>query len=271
MLSLAVGPFALSLHHLLILLALGLASLVGWQLARKGFGSNPEALIFRLFLLCLVVARGAFVLRYWAQYRQDLWQIPDIRDGGFLLWPGLLVSALVALVCAWRRPSMRRTLGWSLASGLLFWTLASVGSHGYQQARHSQLPEVTLHTATGQPVALRSYDGKPMVINLWASWCPPCRREMPVLLEMQKLHPEVRFLFVNHGETAQIVASFAGTTGLDLTQVLFDSQGELGRALGSVALPTTLFYSSEGKLLGSHLGELSKASLQHALETFPAQ
>ncbi|AIS16919.1 peroxiredoxin [Pseudomonas rhizosphaerae] len=268
MLSLSVGPFALSLQHLLILLALGLASVVGWRLARRGLGSNPEALVFRLFVLCLVVARGAFVLRYWAQYREDPWQIPDIRDGGFLLWPGLAVSGLTALIYAWRRPAARVTLGWSLVSGLLFWALASGGSQWYLQERHAQLPEVTLHTAKGEPVALRSYQGQPLVVNLWASWCPPCRREMPVLLDMQKRHPQVRFLFVNHGETAQIVASFAETTGLDLGQVAFDSQGDLGRALGSVALPTTLFYSAEGKLLGSHLGELSKASLDHALEAF---
>ena len=271
MLSLSVGPFALSLHHLLILLALGLASVVGWQMSRRGLGSNPEVLIFRLFLLGLVVARVAFVMRYWAQYRADPWQIPDIRDGGFLLWPGLVVSGVAALVYAWRRPLARVTLGTSLVSGLMFWAVTSLASQWYLQERHAQLPDVTLHTAAGEPVALRSYAGQPLVINLWASWCPPCRREMPVLLDMQKRHPQVRFLFVNHGETAQIVASFAGTMGLDLQQVAFDSQGNLGRALGSVALPTTLFYSADGKLLGSHLGELSTASLNHALEAFENQ
>ncbi|PMZ30072.1 peroxiredoxin, partial [Pseudomonas sp. GW247-3R2A] len=56
--------------------------------------------------------------------------------------------------------------------------------------------------------------------------------------------------------------------GLSLTNVLFDGSGRLGQAVGSMALPTTLFYSPDGRLLGSHLGELSDASLARALENF---
>ncbi|MNU07092.1 hypothetical protein D3C72_2525390 [compost metagenome] len=50
--------------------------------------------------------------------------------------------------------------------------------------------------------------------------------------------------------------------------MLFDGSGRLGQAVGSMALPTTLFYSPDGRLLGSHLGELSQASLARALENF---
>ena len=64
--------------------------------------------------------------------------------------------------------------------------------------------------------------------------------------------------------------TFITTTGLSPYHVLFDGTGELARNVGSMALPTTVFYSAEGRLLGSHLGELSRASLQNALERFDA-
>jgi hypothetical protein len=106
------------------------------------------------------------------------------------------------------------------------------------------------------------------VINLWATWCPPCRREMPVLQNAQHEHQNVTFLFVNQGESMQSVSTFLETQGLNLSNVLFDSGGQLAQKVGSMALPTTLFYSADGRLLGSHLGELSKASLARAMEPF---
>ena len=106
------------------------------------------------------------------------------------------------------------------------------------------------------------------MINLWATWCPPCRREMPVLQNAQHQHQNVTFLFVNQGESMQSVSTFLETQGLNLSNVLFDSGGQLAQKVGSMALPTTLFYSADGRLLGSHLGELSKASLARAMEPF---
>ena len=117
-------------------------------------------------------------------------------------------------------------------------------------------------------VQLADYKGGPLVINLWATWCPPCRREMPVLERAQHQRPDVTFLFVNQAESMQSVSTFLATQGLTLDNVLFDASGRLGQAVGSMALPTTLFYSAEGRLINSHLGELSQASLARAMEPF---
>jgi thiol-disulfide isomerase/thioredoxin len=117
-------------------------------------------------------------------------------------------------------------------------------------------------------VQLADYQGGPLVINLWATWCPPCRREMPVLESAQRMRPDVTFLFVNQAESMQSVSIFLITQGLTLDNVLFDASGRLGQAVGSMALPTTLFYTADGRLINSHLGELSQASLARALEPF---
>ena len=265
MLTVNLGPLTMAVDHLLLLCALALATLVGWRVAKRG-GENPESVLFSLFLLGLLGARLGFVLSYWPMYRDDPLQIVDLRDGGFLLWPGLLVVAIGALWQGWRRSNLRRPLGWGLFSGVLFWLLGSLASHLYEQG--TQLPEMSLHKADGQAVQLTSYRGRPLVINLWATWCPPCRREMPVLQQAQHEHPDITFLFVNQGETPQTVSTFLATTGLNLSHVLFDGGGQLAQQVGSMALPTTLFYDADGRLVGSHLGELSRASLRHALEPF---
>lgn len=268
MLTVNIGPVALALDHLLLLAALALATLVGWRVARRG-GDNPESSLFRLFLLGLLGARIGFVLSYWTMYRDDPLQIVDIRDGGFSPWAGLAVVALGALWTGWRQPARRRPLGWGLFAGALFWLLASWASQLYEQ--NTRLPQLTLLDARGQSVALDSHRGRPLVINLWATWCPPCRREMPVLQQAQHDYPQVTFLFVNQGETPQIVTNFLATTGLNLSHVLFDAGGQLASQVGSMALPTTLFYDADGRLVGSHLGELSRASLHHALQAFEDQ
>jgi thiol-disulfide isomerase/thioredoxin len=265
MLTVTLGPLTMALNHLLMLAALGVACLIGWWVARRG-GESPESALFNLFLVGLLCARLGFVLAYWPMYRDDLVQVIDIRDGGFLLWSGLAGIVLATLWQGWRQPGLRRPLGWALFSGALFWGLTSLGSHLYSKG--TALPELSLRNATGQSVALHSYRGKPLVINIWATWCPPCRREMPVLQEAQGEYPHVTFIFVNQGETPEIVTTFLATTGLSLTHVLFDGTGVLAQRVGSMALPTTLFYDADGRLIGSHLGELSRASLRHALEPF---
>ena len=250
-----------------MILALALATLVGWRVAKRG-GENPESVLFGLFLLGLLVARLSFVIHYWRYFQQDLLQILDVRDGGFLLWPGLGAVVIGALIIGWRRSGLRRPLGWGLISGLTFWLLATFSSSLYEQGTH--MPDMVLRDANGQSVQLSSYQGGPLVINLWATWCPPCRREMPVLQKAQTQNQDVTFLFVNQGESMQSVSTFLETQGLNLNNVLFDSGGQLGQKVGSMALPTTLFYSPQGRLLSSHLGELSEASLARALESFDA-
>ncbi|MBT2375193.1 TlpA disulfide reductase family protein [Pseudomonas fluorescens] len=265
MLTFTIGTFAIALNHLLLISALILATLVGWRVAKRG-GENPESVLFTLFLLGMLSARISFVVMYWAYYRNDPLQIIDLRDGGFLAWPGVIVLILGALLYGWRRPLLRKPLSAGVITGLAFWVLASLSLTIYEKG--TRLPEITLRNANGETVQLTDYQGGPLVINLWATWCPPCRREMPVLENAQKQRPDVTFLFVNQAESMQSVSTYLATQGLNLDNVLFDASGRLGQAVGSMALPTTLFYEPDGRLINSHLGELSQASLARAMEHF---
>jgi thiol-disulfide isomerase/thioredoxin len=238
MLTLDIGPLALATHHLLLLGSLLLAILAGWWSGRRQ-GCNPERQLFRLLLLGLLVARLAFVLVY--------------LDAALALGAWYL----------WRDAGLRRPLATAMAIGLACWLGASAVLQALQQG--TRLPDLALQDMQGRTVNLQDFAGKPLVVNLWASWCPPCRREMPVLAAAQRDEPGMTFLFVNQGESAAQVAAFLGKEAPGLDNVLLDAGNRLGEQVGSRALPSTLFYDAVGRQLGSHLGELSAASLAHAL------
>ncbi|WP_079201819.1 TlpA disulfide reductase family protein [Pseudomonas sp. CC6-YY-74] len=263
MLTVNLGPLTLGVPHLLLIGSLLLATLSGWWVGRAS-ARNPEQQVFRLLLVALLVARLAFVVGYFEHYQGELWRVLDIRDGGFIAWPGLIAALLLGSWQAWRDRGLRKPLGVALAVGMLSWGLGNLAWHALEQG--TRLPELALRDSRGAPVALQDYLGKPLVINLWATWCPPCRREMPVLAEAQAREQALTFLFVNQGEGEGEIRRFLDAGRLDLQNVLLDSDGRLGQHVGSMALPTTLFYDADGRQVGSHLGELSRASLARALE-----
>ncbi|WP_298188611.1 TlpA disulfide reductase family protein [uncultured Pseudomonas sp.] len=263
MLTVNVGPLALSTAHVLLMISLLLATFTGWYVGRRS-AVNPEKQLFRLLLVALLVARLAFVAAYFEHYREQPWQALNVRDGGFIAWPGVLAALLLGAWQAWRTQAIRKSLACALAVGVFSWGLGSLTLYGLEQG--TVLPSLSFRDSNGSTVALHDYLGKPLVVNLWATWCPPCRREMPVLAEAQRNHPELTILFVNQGEGQAEVNQYLGAEALDLHNVLLDSGGRLGQHVGSMALPSTLFYDAEGRQVGSHLGELSRASLARALE-----
>lgn len=262
MLSLQLGPLAIPTQLAIVYLGLFCAWLTGWWLGRKN-RANPESVLFTLLLTGLLVARGAFVLRYRESYMDNWLAMLDLRDGGFLPLYGIVAAVLAAVFYFWRKPEMRLALSSGLAVGVMVSGLGLAVLYGLQQSQ--QLPELSLRDLAGNPIDLHDFKGKPVVINLWATWCPPCRREMPVLEQAQRDNPQVQFVYVNQGESAQQVASYLDKQGFKLASVLLDSGAQLGQVVSSRSLPTTLFYDAGGSLQNTHLGEVSTASLKHAL------
>ena len=270
-LNVNLGPLAFQVSHLLLLAGALVAAGVGHLVGRRhkaGIGSS----LFDMFWAALLASRLAFVIFWFDLYRQAPWGMLDIRDGGFSPWAGLMAAVGVALWRGWRRPALRQPLLWGLMAGLLTWAALSGTLGALDKATQSGLPTVELLTLEGQPTRLAALaNGQPVVVNLWASWCPPCRREMPVLAAAQQQETQVRFVFVNQGEAAKAAQHYLGAVGLHLANLLLDPNTTMGRAIGSTALPTTLFYDASGKLVDTHLGELSAASLASKLNRLRAQ
>jgi thiol-disulfide isomerase/thioredoxin len=175
----------------------------------------------------------------------------------------VVAALLVAIWRGSRRAALRKPLILGLAAGALVWG----GMFGaILLMNNTALPKVSLTTLAGEPADLAALAaGKPMVINLWARLCFPCRRKMPVLAAAQKRETGVRFVFVNQGEDGTTAQHYLTAAQLDLANVLFDPGAGIGREVGSMALPTTLFYDASGRLIDTNLGELSAASLASKL------
>lgn len=268
MLSVQIGPLALPAGLVLLFLALCAAYGVAWWLRRHRQLPDAGPLVSDMLIAGLLAARLAFVLRWHEQYLSAPWSTLNIRDGGFMA-PAGIAGALAIAAWRCRRPAMaamRRPLAASAAAGALAWGVLSAGL-GLAYDKPTALPAVALQTLDGTFTSLAALaGGKPMVVNLWASWCPPCRREMPVLAAAQQARADVVVVYANQREDAAAIDAFLAPSGLALRNVVLDGEAALGKAAGSSALPTTLFYDAQGRLVDTHLGELSDASLASKLQ-----
>lgn len=266
---LAVGPLMIPFS----LLALMAATLLGEFAAKRWLrarGYAPQVPTGRILFLALIAARLVFVAQHADDYLANPWSIVDIRDGGWNIPGGFIGAWLAGLWLMLRDKPRAASVFGGLAVASITWAMAYGILGMYEDA--PALPKATLSTLTQQPVSLESFTGKPMVINLWASWCPPCRREMPVFQHWQRQRPDVNFVFVNQGEAQETIEAFLAEQALALDNVLLDEASQTGLAIGQRALPATLFFDADGKWVETRMGELSNATLGERLQRLaPAQ
>lgn len=268
MLSISLGPLALPVAPVLLVAASVLASMVADAVARRRAGAAahtgataPGDVITGAVMAGLLAARLGHLALNASAYAASPWSAIDIRDGGWHLGGGVAAGLAWLLWQAWRAPSLRRPLATGATAGLLLWGGALML---LQRSEPAGYPGVTLaRLADGQAQTLaQAARGRPVVVNLWASWCGPCREEMPALAAAQLRHPDVGFLFVNQGETPEKVRLYLAREGLALQEVLLDPASTLGVDIGSASLPTTVFLDPQGRRVDAHTGVLSPASLQ---------
>ena len=261
-----LGPLVIPIHSLIFCLSL-LAAFVVLRMVERP-GARTERAFWWILAVGLITARLVFVLRYLPAYAERVETIFDIRDLGFDALAGVVSAACVATVFLLRSRAIRKPLAAGIAAGVLAWGVATAAadSSGAVQT----MPAISLANVSGGVEPLSGGDGKPTIVNLWATWCPPCQAEMPVLAQAQSENPGIHLVFVNQGETRQNVAEYVEAHGMRLQHSLLDPSLQVARAVGAVGYPTTLFYDANGRLLDVHLGSFSKATLQLAMEKFYA-
>lgn len=130
-------------------------------------------------------------------------------------------------------------------------------------------PDFQLLTVDGEELQLSALRGQPVVINFWASWCPPCRAEMPALEQLQQQYAAngLVVLGVDQGETAETVIRFARGVVDTTFPLVLDQRMEVAELYGVRALPTTFFVDKTGRIRDVRIGgPLDIAVLSSAVE-----
>ncbi|MCZ4314058.1 TlpA disulfide reductase family protein [Comamonadaceae bacterium G21597-S1] len=262
--ALTLGPLLLPYALLLVVAGAGTSMLVGRLMGRRT-GVDVESSLWNALLIGAVVARLAFVLEYKTLYFASPLSIVDIRDGGWNATAGLAGAWLYAFHRYQKDPSLRKALQRGLLAGTAVFALG-IGWLALRPGPTQPLPAMQLATLDGRTVQLADFAGKPTVVNLWATWCPPCVREMPMLLHAQRQHEgHVNFVFINQGEQAAQVARWLHARQLDMANMLIDDKRAASAAFKQQGYPTTLFFNAQGEMVASRLGELSAATLEQSL------
>jgi len=124
------------------------------------------------------------------------------------------------------------------------------------------LPDFSLQDRDGQLRSIRSWPGKSMIVNFWATWCAPCRREIPLLKELQRQHAAEGFQVVGVAvDFRDDVLKYAKEIGMDYPILIGEQDGmdavtKFG--MGSMGFPFTVFTDAKGRIVVTHLGELTK-------------
>lgn len=133
-------------------------------------------------------------------------------------------------------------------------------------------PEFTLQTAVGQTITLSEMtkqagsNGKPVVLNFWASWCAPCRVEMPSLQQASVTYNgRVAFIGINQGEDFSTITDFGSEYNVTYP-LLIDPDNRVNRLYEVNSLPTTVFVDQNGVVREVVIGILSEAVLQDRVE-----
>ncbi len=132
--------------------------------------------------------------------------------------------------------------------------------------QNAEVPDFTLQTLDGETVSLSDYRGQPVVLNFWATWCGPCREEMPLLQATYDAHRDAGLvvLGVNVRENPDTVRGFLDDLDIDFPVVL-DTDTEVVNTYLVTSLPVTFFIDREGRLRTLVVGGMTETVLEERL------
>ncbi|WP_252105837.1 MULTISPECIES: prolipoprotein diacylglyceryl transferase family protein [unclassified Halomonas] len=264
--AIALGPLLLSLPRLFALGAALLLLLTSHYCLP--LNARQKSRWFSGLILCwLVGARVGYVLLNMGSFADTPFEALKLWQPGYHPLGGLMVGLLW---CAWSLRKNLKALGIAVILLILssaLWLVAVMVSVDEQRFAVSALPEVTLENLDGEPVYLPDLAarGDRLIVNLWATWCPPCRREMPLLEQADGLEG-VSVVIVNQGEDLLPVVRYLDDQALSFEVALRDPSQTLMARFDAPGLPTTVLFDADGRTQEVHVGELTRSQLERWLD-----
>ncbi|MFQ5856778.1 MAG: TlpA family protein disulfide reductase [Anaerolineae bacterium] len=129
-------------------------------------------------------------------------------------------------------------------------------------------PDFTLKNLEGEKISLSDFEGQPVLINFWATWCAPCRIEMPAIENMYQKYKDDGFvvLAADVEESITVVRSFVDSMGLTFP-ILLDYKGDIARRDYRIrGYPTSYFVGRDGKIVAAHRGMMSEQVMRRYME-----
>lgn len=256
----AIGPLAMAAEQFAVFLGIMTFTIATAIMARRVDPTLSNWSTSTLFT-GIVFARIGHVVLHWETFIAEPLRMAAFWQGGFLPLAGFVGAAIVSAFYV-RSAKFGMACALAIGAGCLVWV--GVG-HLTRATLGQPAPPFALKQLDGPPLAFTDFAGKPIVANLWASWCPPCRREMPLLAEFAKSRQDVVFLFVNLGESPATIRSYLASEALKLNRVLLDMLMRVPRHYDTIGLPVTLFLHPDGTLASMHMGEISREVLDAAI------
>lgn len=138
------------------------------------------------------------------------------------------------------------------------------------KSKPNQAPNFTVYDLEGNAVNLTDFFGKPIIVNFWASWCGPCKMEMPDFNEAYANYKgEIEFLMVNmtdgSRETLDLASSFIAESGYTFP-VYYDTEYSAAITYSVTSLPTTYFINKEGEAIAHARGAIDAETLQKGID-----
>ncbi len=124
-------------------------------------------------------------------------------------------------------------------------------------------PSFDAQSLDGGKISLESLKGKAVILNFWATWCIPCKIEMPLLEQVYNDNKDKGLVIIgaNYRQPSPIIKRYTSKNPISFP-ILLDEDGEISKKYGVFALPATFFINRQGHYLGSHTGLLTKENLE---------
>ena len=259
--AVVLGPLMLAVDRGLAVLCI--AVFLGLTvLARRLRYPRVSTVATSAIVVGLAAARIGYVAAHWSSYADAPFSMFAVWQGGFSAIGGLVGAAATLAIRLGRTRAL--VIGWgalAAAGGLWFALQALIPPVTYGPFPY----RVTLATPAGAPLPLSRLRGRPFVVNLWATWCGPCRRELP-MLDAVASRSGVPILLADQGEDPATVSAYLTRERIGAGHVALDPTRSLSSAFQVAGYPATAFVAADGTIVQLQLGELSRAALADGID-----